>query len=250
MMKGIIIDDEPLIRMDLKHMLTDHPDMDIIGEAGTLPHAERLLMETRPDAVFLDIQLIGGTGFDLLPFISPGAGIIIVTAYDEFAVRGFEVNALDYLLKPIKPQRLAEALNRLRNHCRGDRTASLSAAGGNQDYRLLVKTEGDQCVVSAKAVDAIVSMGGNYTRVYLHNGESHAMRRTLSQWESLLPEGLFFRVHRSTILNLDRIRRISRPRNGPCHIYLAGEDNPFEVSRRSMVTLKRYLKDRLQECTD
>ena len=111
--KAIIIDDEPFIRHDLREMLSAHKDIEVAGEAGTIAAAKNLLQSSRFDVVFLDIQLRGGSGFDLVPFVHPSAAIIFITAHDEFAVRAFEINALDYLLKPVTTDRLTESLKRL-----------------------------------------------------------------------------------------------------------------------------------------
>ncbi len=112
-LKALLVDDEPFVREDLRQMLLAHKSIEVICEAGTIAQAKKQLAAGRPDVVFLDIQLRGGTGFDLVPLIHKTTKIIFITAYDEYAVRAFEVNALDYILKPVTPERLAESISRL-----------------------------------------------------------------------------------------------------------------------------------------
>ncbi len=112
-LKTLIVDDEPFVRDDLRHMLGVHETLEVVGEAGTVSGAKKQLLEKDLDVVFLDIQLRGGTGFDLVPFVDETVKIIFITAHDDYAIRAFEVNALDYILKPVTADRLAESVARL-----------------------------------------------------------------------------------------------------------------------------------------
>ena len=240
-MKAIIIDDEPLVREDLRYLLSGHPDIEIIGEAGTVPQAEKLLSGVQPDVVFLDVQLIGGSGFDLVPSIHPSTRIIFFTAYDEYAVRAFEVNALDYLLKPVIESRLADSLDRLRSRIEGRAEAPQPIETYQRDDQILIRTDKEQRFVPVQAVIAVTSIGGNYSVVHLEDGSRPAVRRTLKQWEDLLPTDLFVRIHRGTIVNLSRIECIRQETDGSCLAFISGIESPFEVSRRTAGRLKRWM---------
>jgi two-component system LytT family response regulator len=111
--RAVIIDDEPFVREDLRHMLLKHPQVEVVGEAGSITEAAKLLRQTNPDIVFLDIQLRGGSGFDLVPDILPDSDIIFFSAHDEYEEQINQLNALDYLLKPVSAARLAESLSKV-----------------------------------------------------------------------------------------------------------------------------------------
>ena len=240
-MKGIIIDDEPLVREDLRHILSVHPDISIIGEAGTVSRAALLLRELQPDVVFLDIQLIGGTGFDLLPLIPPATKIIFFTSYEEYAVRAFEVNALDYLLKPVSAERLAESLARLRVQDSEQPSQCQPAQNFRKDDRIFIQTENEQRFIPVQDILAVTSAGGNYSSAHLKGRGECLVRRTLKQWEEMLPTELFLRIHRSSIIQLNRIQTLHPEINGTYQVLLSGIKQPFTVSRRAASLLKVIL---------
>jgi two-component system, LytTR family, response regulator len=205
--RALLIDDEPLARMELRRLLQAHPHVKIVGEAATLNSASERLSQNDYDLVFLDIQLRGGTGFDLLEIIPPPAQVIFVTAFDRYAVRAFQVNALDYLLKPVTAPRLAETLKRL------DPSAPVSgpveAGPLDMDDRVYVKSGTTTRFVP---VHDIVSIGSceNYTELQLADGQKLMVLRTLKSWESALPPTLFVRIHRQSLVNLQHVRAIVR----------------------------------------
>lgn len=243
-MKTVIIDDEPLVRADLRYLLLGHPDIEVIGEAGTVPQAEKLLSKVQPDVVFLDVQLIGGTGFDLVPAIHPATRIIFFTAHDEYAIRAFEVNALDYLLKPVTADRLADSIARLRRRSKGRAAAPQPVKPFQRDDQILVRSDREQRFVPVQAVAAVTSIGGNYTVVHLADGSRPAVRRTMKQWESLLPAERFLRIHRGTIVNLSRINRVVKEKDGSYLAHLSGPTAPFEVSRRTAGRLRKIMAEK------
>lgn len=242
-LKAIIIDDEPFVRDDLREMLADHKDIEVAGEAGTIAGAKKLLAASSFDAVFLDIQLRGGSGFDLVPFIDISADIIFITAHDEFAVRAFEINALDYLLKPVTRERLAESMWRLLHK----EAKQLSAVGSQPSFeptdRVFVKTDSGQRFVSLDQIVAVSTIGGNYAAIYLKNRQKELSRKTLKDWETLLPPSHFTRIHRATIINTGFIERIAYQKDGSCAVHLSGLKQTFAVSRRLLSGLKNALKD-------
>ena len=239
--KAIIIDDEPFIRDDLREMLADHRDIEVVGEAGTIADAKKLMASRRFDVVFLDIQLRGGSGFDLVPLIDISADIIFITAHDEFAVRAFEINALDYLLKPVTRERLAESLWRLLHKEEKQPATTESQLSFESTDRVFIKTESGQLFVSLDSIAAIHSIGGNYVAVYLGNKEKLLTRKTLKDWETLLPKSLFFRIHRSTIINIDFVEQIGYEKDGSSLVHLWGLKETFAVSRRMLSRLKNAL---------
>jgi two-component system LytT family response regulator len=236
--KAILIDDEPLARQELRRLLQAHPQVSIAGEAGTMADARELLGRAGYDLVFLDIQLRGGSGFDLLDSVLPGAQIVFVTAYDRFALRAFEVNALDYLLKPVAPPRLAATLQRLGD----DRTTAVApAAAPNQrltaEDRVFVKTGSATRFVPVTAICAVRS-AENYTEVVLQGGETLLVLRTLKSWEEALPDALFVRIHRQALVNLARVKRIERKGEDDMLFHLDAPGAPLPASRRQVTELR------------
>jgi len=243
-LKAIIVDDEPYVRDDLRHMLAAHKDIDVAGEAGTIAGAKKQLEAKRFDVAFLDIQLRGGSGFDLLPFIDPATQIVFITAHDEYAVRAFEVNALDYILKPVAADRLAESIARLKLDVQPKNAGPGSAEHFKPDDSVFISTDFGQMFVSLDEILAINSIGGNYAAMYLKNGDKLIARKTLKQWEAILPESVFIRIHRATIINTGFIERIAYDSDGSCVVHLSGQEENFAVSRRLLPSLKSAHKDR------
>jgi two-component system LytT family response regulator len=243
-LKAIIIDDEPFVREDLRYMLAAHNEIEIVGEAETIAGAKKLLAENQFDVVFLDIQLRGGSGFDLVPLIDISTNIIFITAHHEFAVRAFEINALDYLLKPVTCERLAESLWRLLHKEAKQPDDTISPGSFEPTDSVFIKTDSGQLFVSLDQITAISSIGGNYFAIYLNNREKLLARKTLKQWETTLPKILFTRIHRATIINIGFIERIAYQKDGSCIAHLIGQKQTFAVSRRMASSLKSTLEDR------
>ena len=244
MTRAILIDDEPIARDTLRALLAAHPVVSIVGEAGTLTAARALLETADYDFVFLDIQLRGGTGFDLVPHVRPGARIIFVTAYDQHALRAFEVNALDYLLKPVAPARLASTLARLGNPASdpAEPTAGLAL-----DDRVLLKLgAGNERFVRVADIRCI-SSEENYTAILVGPScERLFVRRTLKAWEDTLPSDHFLRVHRQTIVNLAQAHGLTRVTDDVSHLSLDGIAAPVVVSQRYVPALRARLSARGQ----
>lgn len=243
MRRALIIDDEPPARADLRERLAAHDTITIVGEAGTVGQARTLLAGDNYDLVFLDIQLRGGTGFDLVPAIRPGAAVIFVTAFDQHALRAFEVNALDYVLKPVTPERLAISIARLRRP--GDPAASAPPAFRTDDKALLRTQHGDRFVPVAE-ISAVFS-NENYSDVHLRTGERYLTRRTLKIWEDSLPAALFRRVHRQALVNLGCIEGHRRDTRETAELRVTGVPEPVPVSRASLANLRPLLDGRLTE---
>ncbi len=223
-MKAMIIDDEPPARRELRRLLTGFPWVEIVGEAGNVDQAAEMVETLTPELLFLDIQMPGGSGFDLLTRLEDVPQVIFTTAYDEHAVRAFKVDALDYLLKPIEPARLAEALSRVKS-AHAARTPQPNAV-----LEQIFVRDGDRCWFVPLREVRLLSSEGNYIR--LSWGKSQPLLgRALAALEQRLDPNRFFRANRRQIINLDFIESVELGVNGRLHAQL--RDGPeVEISRR------------------
>lgn len=231
-MKALIIDDEPLARQEIRTLLAAHPQIEICGEAANPKQAARMIEELEPDVLFLDIAMPGGTGFDLLATLPPPhPQVIFTTAYGEHAIRAFEVNALDYLTKPVHPQRLAAAIDRLRPTITEPPPSPTpeSVEPWRDDDRIFLR-EGEACWFVPVRQIHLLTAEGNYTR--LHFGTNRpVLYRTLSTFESRLPTRRFFRANRSQMVNLEFIAGVEPWFSGCIRVRLTTGDE-IEFSRR------------------
>jgi two-component system LytT family response regulator len=232
MPKAVIIDDEVNARKDLRALLAAHPEVSVAGEAATFDEARGLLRRGEYDLVFLDVQLVGGSGFDLVPDVRTDARIIFVTAYDQFALRAFEVNALDFLQKPVRTARLAESLRRA-----GPVAAARPAALRPDD---VVQVKTGPGAVRFVRVDAIllISSQDNYSDVRLTSGEHFLVRQTLASWEERLPAAQFLRVHRQTIVNIARVESVVPVDDETSMLRMAGLPEPVRARRQHVPELQ------------
>jgi len=232
-MKAMIIDDEPPARRELRRLLTGFPWVEIVGEAGNVDQAAGMVETLSPELLFLDIQMPGGSGFDLLARLEDVPQVIFTTAYDEHAVRAFKVDALDYLLKPIEPARLAEALGRVK---------SAEAARTPKPHAVLEQIfvrDGSRCWFVPLREVRLLTSEGNYIR--LSWGKSQPLLgRALAALEQRLDPTRFFRANRRQIINLDFIEAVELGVNGRLHAQL--RDGPeVEISRRQARLFKTKL---------
>lgn len=227
-LRAIIVDDERLARADLRSMLTELDTVDVIGEAGDISTAVELTRRESPDLVFLDIQMPGGSGFDLLDRIDLRAHVVFVTAFDEYAIRAFEVNAVDYLMKPINPERLKTAIERV-----AQREAATVGKAHDLRYEdaLLLTFNTHRKFVRVNTIVCIQS-AADYTELITSDGKKGLVRKTMAEWEERLPEAYFCRIHRTTIANIDFIERIEKKDGESYRVCLKGIPTPFAVSRR------------------
>jgi two-component system LytT family response regulator len=237
-LRAVIVDDERLQRDELRQMLGQHGDIEVVGEAGTVRQAAKLISDISPDVIFLDIQMPGGSGFDLLDLIDTDAGVIFITAYDEYAIRAFEINALDYLLKPVEPDRLALSIDRL---C--GRTES--AADAKRPFRLsdniYVKTGNRSGILRISRIVSITA-AGDYSEVHTSDGKRMLVSKSMREWESRLPANLFQRIHRSIIVSIENIDHIVDHPNTTSEVYMKGETKPLRMSRRRKRMLRKKLR--------
>jgi len=234
-MKALIIDDERLARAELRRLLAAHPEIEIVGEARNGEEALGLIGKLAPGLLFLDIQMPGLGGFDLLERLEDMPHVIFTTAYDQYAIQAFEVSALDYLLKPIAPARLAAALAKLRP--RGD-----AHPGGHTDSRRLERVfvrDGERCWIVNLPEIFLLESEGNYTRVCF-GSDRPLIRRSLNVMEEQLDPALFFRANRHQIVNLKWIEKVDLGIAGGLSVTLRG-GRTVEMSRRQSTRLREIL---------
>jgi two-component system LytT family response regulator len=222
-MKALIVDDEPLARRELRRLLAAHRSIHIVGEAGDIDEARERIESLAPEVVFLDIQMPGGTGFDLLTRLDTVPRIIFTTAYDRYAVAAFDVNALDYLLKPIEPERLAAALDKLPG------TAGWESHQDSPLEQLFVR-DGPRCWFIPLRDVSVFSAEGNYVRIQWGQ-ERPLLGRSLSALETKLDPQRFFRANRQQIINLTFIRNVELGVGGRLHVQL-NDGREVQISRR------------------
>lgn len=231
MLRVLIIDDEPLARRAIRRLLSAHPNVEIAGEAESIPEAMEMILRTQPALLFLDIELDGGDGFDLLETLEHAPKVVFITAYAEHAVEAFAVNAVDYLLKPVVPERLAEALSRVERQI---------AADGKEAPLIELRTP-SRTVLTAPGAIAALKADGDFTRVLLADQPPLMIWRTLSHFESLLPSPPFLRLGRSLMINRDRLRSIEARSRDDVRLTLAGMAEPLLIGRAAALRLKEAL---------
>lgn len=241
-MKILIIDDERLARNELRRLLKAHPQVELVGEAATIAEGLQLIEQTKPDLLLLDIQMPEGSGFDLLAALDNPPMVIFTTAYDQYAIRAFDANALDYLLKPIEPVRLAQALHKCQARAVSV-PASVAAAVPVQamagDSKVFIR-DGERCWLVALAEIALFESEGNYTRVYLEQSRP-LLLRSLNQLEARLDPSQFLRTSRRHIVNLKFVTGMAPGPGGVLTLTLQ-DDVKVSMSRRRAASFKQEMK--------
>lgn len=234
MIKSIIIDDERLARNELKKILQEFPEIDILEEAVNVPDAVDKIEELRPELIFLDIQMPGNkTGFDLLELLTYTPKVIFTTAYNEYAIKAFEYNALDYLLKPIDSKRLGDAIQKVKKLIDKEKNNQQDVL--HKDDQVFVK-DGERCwFVKLEEVRLFESVG-NYAKVYFGTNKPLILK-SLNSLEERLDDKVFFRANRKHIINLQRIKKIESYLGAGLRVILDGGEE-IEISRRQAVKFK------------
>jgi two-component system, LytTR family, response regulator len=242
MIKAIIIDDERLARNELKKLLLDFPEIEVIAEAANAAEGVEKIDSLNPDLIFLDIQMPGKTGFDMLSELERAPNVIFTTAYDEYALKAFEVNALDYLLKPVEPKRLADALQKLQveedKEPLSDHTLSVNRSILSEHDQVFVK-DGERCWFVKLSDIRLFESVGNYAKVYFGPNKPLILK-SLNALEERLDEKVFFRANRKHIVNLRLIEKIEPYFNGGLLLEMKGGEK-IEVSRRQTVKFKEMM---------
>jgi len=244
MIRAVLADDEVLARQKLLHLLREEKDIEIVGECATAAETIQLVDATRPEILFLDIRMPGMDGFDVIGALSSGKdftmpSVIFTTAYDQYAVRAFEIHAIDYLLKPFTSERLRSAIQRVRDQGTAIKTGSgLGAVNGTNGAaytsRIVFKSRGR---ILFLAVSDIWWIGAeeNYVRICA-GPESHLLRETMANLEKRLDPQVFLRVHRSSIVNLQYVKEVRTDADGEASVVLVnGEKIAMSRSYRSRI---------------
>ena len=244
MIQAVVADDELLARQKLRQLLRDEPEVDVIGESATAAETIELVRMAQPDLLFLDIRMPGMDGFDVIGALSSESGvtmprIIFTTAYDSYALRAFEIHAVDYLLKPFTFERLHSAVENARNQLQGlrqpaEREDEAKSNGDRYTQRIVFKSRGR---ILFLAVTEIRWIGAeeNYVRICTQS-ETHLLRETMSRLEERLDPQMFLRVHRSSIVNLQYVKEVRTDADGECMVILVnGQKIPMSRSYRARI---------------
>ncbi len=231
--RSLLVDDEPPARRRLRRLLEGHAKIAIVAEASDVASAAEVLAGSPVDLIFLDIQMPGETGFALWERIDVKARVVFVTAYDQYAVRAFEHGAVDYLLKPVDPQRLELTLGRLPDGPAGTEPSTI-------EDRIVCLSSGSRYRIARVRDIVCVAAQGDYTLVHLRDGDEVLVAVSMRSWLARLPAEVFTQVHRSTVVRLELVERIE-PRGSAWVAKVRGLDRPVDVSRAHL----RRIRERL-----
>ncbi len=237
MHKAVIIDDERLARAELKKLLQDFPEVEVVAEAANAAEGIEKIESLNPDLIFLDIQMPGKTGFDMLAELEKSPHVIFTTAYDEYALKAFEVNALDYLMKPVEPKRLADALQKIQQ-AEEKELAAINRGPLSEHDQVFVK-DGERCWFVKLSEVRLFESVGNYAKVFFSTNKPLILK-SLNALEERLDERIFFRANRKHIVNLRMIEKVEPYFNGGLLLELHGGEK-VEVSRRQAVKFKEMM---------
>lgn len=242
--KTIVIDDERLAREELKSILSEFAEIDIIAEAQNGDEGIEKIKELEPDLIFLDVSMPGMTGFEMLKRLEDIPHVIFVTAYDEYALKAFEVDALDYLMKPVDPERVAEAIEKLKAKEDHDYESSNAHKLGRKERPLTITDrvfikDGEKCYFVQLSDIRMLESDGNYVKVYFGTNRPLILR-SLNSFEERLDPEFFFRANRKFIVNMEWIDKVENWFNGGLQVELKGGDK-IEISRRQAIRFKEML---------
>jgi two-component system LytT family response regulator len=234
--KVIIVEDSRLARNELKELIKQHPELEVIAEAENVDKAYELITQLHPQLLFLDINMPEKDGFALLEMLEDVPVVVFTTAFDEYAIKSFEYNALDYLLKPINKQRFANAVEKAKKKIKVEEAVTVQYL--NENSQIFIK-DGEKCWLVKVADIYLFEIVGNYTRVYFNDCKP-LIYKSLNQIEERLPHNLFFRANRQQIVNLQYIKKVDNWFNGKLKAtLLSGAE--VEISRRQSAFFKDML---------
>ncbi len=241
-LRTVVIEDQDVIRLDLLLQLRKFTEIEVVGEARNLEEAREAVATLRPDVLFLDVELGDGLGFDILPASVNGPRIVFVSAHNSYAVRAFEVNALDYLVKPVRPERLAQTVSRLVRSA----GAEIPETPLNLDDRYFIPI-GETLGFVAIGTILRLETEGNYTSLLTIDGKKVEVKQSLAIWERRLPVEHFVRINRNEIVQWRYILRVGADEAGRHLLYLQGESEPRGISRRAWSSLNERIRSRVEK---
>ncbi|MBT3478897.1 MAG: response regulator transcription factor [Candidatus Marinimicrobia bacterium] len=231
----LIVDDETFARKQICDLVHEICPEGVTTEADSLSEAKEALNQTEFSIIFLDINLKGDLGFDLVPFVPPQTKIVFITAMDKYAIRAFEVNAIDYIVKPPTVERIQNVFNKIENKKYEPVLKTFTL-----EDRVFVQTDETFQFIQLKEIQYIEAKDV-YSMIYILGIKPTLIRKSLSDWRNILPENHFFRIHRSTIVNINKIHHISPFGKGTFHVYLNGLETQLVMSRSYAIELKKRL---------
>lgn len=235
MLRLLIIDDETLARQKIRQLLSTHPWVEILGEAASVPEALKMIEEKDPDALFLDIEMPQRDGFSLLHSLKKNLPVVIVTAHARHAVEAFEIEAVDYLLKPVRAARLATALERLRSQMP-------SETPWQAKDRICLRTPERTVIVESSAIVALEAEG-DFSRIFIEGEHPILICHHLSHYEKILPSPPFVRLDRSLMINRNRVKKIEPVGRDHENLTLSGVATPFPLGRTAHLRLAETLRE-------
>lgn len=237
--KTVIVEDSRLARNELKELIKMHPEIEIIGEAENVDAAFAMINELKPQLIFLDINMPGKDGFELLEMLDDVPVTAFTTAFDEYAIKSFEYNALDYLLKPINAVRFADAVYKIKEKILHSPAENPTANHLLSEESQIFIKDGEKCWLVKIGEVFLFEIVGNYTRVYFRD-QKPLIYKSLNQIEERLPENMFFRASRQQIINLKYIKSVDNWFNGKLKATMQNGEE-IEISRRQSALFKDML---------
>jgi two-component system LytT family response regulator len=240
--RTVLVDDVEVMRITLKKVLAQFPHIEIIGEASAFDEARDVINRLQPDLVLLDIDLNGLTSIDLIGELNCVPKIIFITSHENFAVKAFELNAVDYIIKPISAKRISSAIEKITKPTEEITEVSLDNDETFQsDQIILLNFDNKMNFIKIKDINFIEAFG-NYTKVNMSDGKLSITYNSIKNWDAKLPNDIFIQIHRSTIVNLINVQKIEKWTNDTGRLYLKGLSKPFEISRSHFFQIKKKYK--------
>jgi two-component system LytT family response regulator len=241
--KAVLIDDVEVMRITLKKVLEQFPHINIIGEASSFDEAKEVINRLKPDLLFLDINLNGLSSIDLLEELNCTPKIIFITSHENFAIKAFEINAVDYIIKPISTKRIAKAIERvsLPSVAVKDNNLNEGEERFQSDQIILLNFDNKMNFIKIRDINYIEAYG-NYTKINMLDGKLSITYNSIKNWEKKLPLDIFIQIHRSTVVNLINVLKIEKWTNDTGRLYLKNVDKPFEISRSYFFQIKKKYK--------
>ena len=240
-LRVLLVDDERLARKRLRELLATHPDIEVFGETDSIEATVAFVQKERPDVLFLDIQMPPGCGFDILPHLDPQPKIVFVTAHDTFAIRAFDANALDYILKPIQPDRLKETVRRLLCNPPEPEPPADSDKKLRPGDLVTLRDKGMLRIVPVGEIVAVEAEGA-YTKIILSNRPPMVVLGLICEWEDRLPSPPFVRLERSLLINLTRVRSEDVINRDEARVGLDGVAEPVILGRAASARLRKVYR--------